>query len=236
MFRKWWLLITVYPVFRSTLKTAIFPHFLSWYAWTIRKPFSAVLVLQYALCRFRVCKAAWHKAFARLFVHAGVRFPRPFAGAIGTLFENAKLIFPPGAVETASAAIFIISGTTGLIAVKSRLLLHEQFKRPLLALCEIHSGCTSFPAGIKKRRYFLPQRVKVTRLCAYSVFNTFPVYPLSAKPLILLAFCRYRYHTSLFDRPEFERMMSDMRAGRINCIVVKDLSRLVEITLKRAIW
>lgn len=63
-----------------------------------------------------------------------------------------------GAVETASAAIFIISGTTGLIAVKSRLLLHEQFKRPLLALCEIHSGCTSFPAGIKKRRYFLPQR------------------------------------------------------------------------------
>ena len=29
---------------------------------------------------------------------------------------------------------------------------------PLLALCEIHSGCTSFPAGIKKRRYFLPQR------------------------------------------------------------------------------
>ena len=60
---KWWLLITVYPVFRSTLKTAIFPHFLSWYAWTIRKPFSAVLVLQYALCRFRVCKAAWHKGF-----------------------------------------------------------------------------------------------------------------------------------------------------------------------------
>ena len=47
MFRKWWLLITVYPVFRSTLKTAIFPHFLSWSAWTIRKPFSAVLVLQY---------------------------------------------------------------------------------------------------------------------------------------------------------------------------------------------
>lgn len=38
-------------------------------------------------------------------------------------------------------------------------------------------------------------------MCAYSVFNTFPVYPLSAKPLILLAFCRYRYHTSLFDEP-----------------------------------
>lgn len=39
-------------------------------------------------------------------------------------------------------------------------------------------------------------------MCAYSVFNTFPVYPLSAKPLILLAFCRYRYHTSLFTIPE----------------------------------
>lgn len=77
---------------------------------------------------------------------------------IDALIRQSKLIFPPGAVETASAAIFIISGTTGLIAVKSRLLLHEQFKRPLLALCEIHSGCTSFPAGIKKRRYFLPQR------------------------------------------------------------------------------
>ena len=96
------------------------------------------------------------RVFTRLFVHAGGRFPRPLAGAIGTLFENAKLIFPPGAVETASTAIFITSGTAGLIAVKSRLLLHEQFKRPLLALCEIHSDCASFPAGIKKRRYFFP--------------------------------------------------------------------------------
>ncbi len=29
-----------------------------------------------------------------------------------------------------------------------------------------------------------------------------------------------------FDRPEFNRMVADMRAGRIDCIVVKDLSRL----------
>jgi len=94
------------------------------------------------------------RAFARLFVHAGGCFPRPFTGAVWTLFENAKLILPPGAVKTASAAIYITSGTTGLIAVKPRLLLHEQFKRPLLALCEIHSGCASFPAGIKKRHNF----------------------------------------------------------------------------------
>ena len=47
------------------------------------------------------------------------------------------------------------------------------------------------------------------RLCAYSVFNTFPVYPLSAKPLILLAFCRYRYHTSLFQKPGYIRHFPD---------------------------
>ena len=28
-----------------------------------------------------------------------------------------------------------------------------------------------------------------------------------------------------FDRPEFERMMDDVRSGKVNCIVVKDLSR-----------
>ncbi|MCR0180799.1 recombinase family protein, partial [[Clostridium] innocuum] len=49
---------------------------------------------------------------------------------------------------------------------------------------------------------------------------------MSAKPLILLAFCRYRYHTSLFDRPSFQRMIEDIEAGKINCVVTKDLSRL----------
>lgn len=29
-----------------------------------------------------------------------------------------------------------------------------------------------------------------------------------------------------FSRPEFSRMMDDVKAGKINCIVVKDLSRL----------
>lgn len=28
-----------------------------------------------------------------------------------------------------------------------------------------------------------------------------------------------------FDRPEFKRMMGDVEAGRVNCVVVKDLSR-----------
>lgn len=63
-------------------------------------------------------------------------------------------------------------------------------------------------------------------MCAYSVFNTFPVYPLSAKPLILLAFCRYRYHTSLFNRPSFKRLIADIEAGKVGCVITKDLSRL----------
>ena len=151
MFRKWWLLITVYPVLRSTLKTAIFITSSLGLRGILESRFRLFWYCNMPFAVFASAKPHGTRAFARLFVHAGGRFPRPLAGAIGTLFENAKLIFPPGAVETASAAIFIISGTTGLIAVKSRLLLHEQFKRPLLALCEIHSGCASFPASIKKR-------------------------------------------------------------------------------------
>ena len=63
-------------------------------------------------------------------------------------------------------------------------------------------------------------------MCAYSVFNTFPVYPLSAKPLILLAFCRYRYHTSLFDRPGFQKMLDEIESGNVAVCITKDLSRL----------
>lgn len=33
------------------------------------------------------------------------------------------------------------------------------------------------------------------------------------------------YSGTNFDRPEFERMMQDVRTGKIQCIVVKDLSR-----------
>lgn len=69
-------------------------------------------------------------------------------------------------------------------------------------------------------------------MCAYSVFNTFPVYPLSAKPLILLAFCRYRYHTSLFDRPDWQRLLSQVEEGNISTIIVKDMSRLGRDYLK----
>ncbi len=33
------------------------------------------------------------------------------------------------------------------------------------------------------------------------------------------------YTGSNFDRPAFQEMMAEVRAGKINCIVVKDLSR-----------
>ena len=44
--------------------------------------------------------------------------------------------------------------------------------------------------------------------------------------MILLAFCRYRYHTSLFDRPGFNRLVQDATDHKINLVLTKDLSRL----------
>lgn len=44
--------------------------------------------------------------------------------------------------------------------------------------------------------------------------------------LILCDFEKYRYLTSLFERPEFQAMMHDVEEGNANCIIVKDLSRL----------
>ena len=34
------------------------------------------------------------------------------------------------------------------------------------------------------------------------------------------------YSGILFDRPAFQEMMNDVTAGKINCVIVKDLSRL----------
>ena len=45
-------------------------------------------------------------------------------------------------------------------------------------------------------------------------------------PLIFLCFEKYRYLTPSFDRPAFQEMVSDIKNGVINCVIVKDLSRL----------
>ena len=113
---------------------------------------------------FASAKPHGTRAFARLFVHAGVRFPRPFAGAIGTLFENAKLIFPPGAVETASAAVLRRSGLAAVKMVCARSCLHELFKGPVAAGSKVYrrsppfcfwaqkSGVLISPKGKRERR------------------------------------------------------------------------------------
>ena len=44
-------------------------------------------------------------------------------------------------------------------------------------------------------------------------------------PLIFLCFEKYRYLTPSFDRPGFQEMIAQVRAGEIQCIIVKDLSR-----------
>lgn len=44
--------------------------------------------------------------------------------------------------------------------------------------------------------------------------------------MILLCFKKYRYLTSSFDRPEFERLLKALQERKVNCIVVKDFSRL----------
>ena len=43
--------------------------------------------------------------------------------------------------------------------------------------------------------------------------------------MILLCFKKYRYLTSSFDRPDFQRLKSDIENGDIGTLIVKDLSR-----------
>ncbi|MBH6992951.1 recombinase family protein, partial [Clostridioides difficile] len=49
---------------------------------------------------------------------------------------------------------------------------------------------------------------------------------VARKTLIFQCFQKYRYLTSAFDRPDFQRMIDDIEDGKINCVVTKDLSRL----------
>ena len=44
--------------------------------------------------------------------------------------------------------------------------------------------------------------------------------------MIFQCFQKYRYLTSAFDHPAFKEMMQVVTDGNINCVIVKDLSRL----------
>lgn len=44
--------------------------------------------------------------------------------------------------------------------------------------------------------------------------------------LILCDFEKYRYLTSLFERPSWKRMVSDIQAGKVGTVIVKDMSRV----------
>lgn len=80
--------------------------------------------------------------------------------------------------------------------------------------------------GHKKTAFLSSHKgISKRRLCAYSIFSAFPVYPLSVKTLILWGFLRYRYHTPLFNRPGFQRMLADIKEGKIKRVIVKDMSR-----------
>ncbi|MFR8282499.1 MAG: recombinase family protein [Faecalibacterium sp.] len=48
---------------------------------------------------------------------------------------------------------------------------------------------------------------------------------VARKTLIFQCFQKYRYLTSAFERPDFKRMMQDIEKRKVNCIIVKDLSR-----------
>lgn len=42
---------------------------------------------------------------------------------------------------------------------------------------------------------------------------------------LVAEFCDDGYTGTNFDRPDFQRMMEAVKAGKINCVIVKDLSR-----------
>ena len=44
------------------------------------------------------------------------------------------------------------------------------------------------------------------------------------------------YSGGNFDRPEFKRMTSDIEAGKVNCVIVKDLSRFGREYIEAGRW
>ena len=51
-------------------------------------------------------------------------------------------------------------------------------------------------------------------------------YALKENIQIVNVYTDYEYSGTNFERPQFQQMMEDIRARRINCIIIRDLSRL----------
>jgi len=50
--------------------------------------------------------------------------------------------------------------------------------------------------------------------------------------LILLTLWEYRYPTLIFNRPGFQRMLADIKAGRIKRVIVKDYCAIIGLNQK----
>lgn len=51
-------------------------------------------------------------------------------------------------------------------------------------------------------------------------------YALNENIEIVSIYTDYEYSGTNFDRPEFQQMMADIKGRKINCIIIRDLSRL----------
>lgn len=60
---------------------------------------------------------------------------------------------------------------------------------------------------------------------SYSVFSTIPCLSVARKTLIFQCFQKYRYLTSAFNRPDFQKLIEDIENGEISTVIVKDMSR-----------
>ena len=80
--------------------------------------------------------------------------------------------------------------------------------------------------GHEKAAFLFPRKGSSKRrlVGAYSVFSSLLAYPLPVKTLILLGFCRYRYHTLLFERPGYKRLIKKLKPG--DTLVIKSIDRL----------
>ena len=116
-----------------------------------------VFVPQVVVAHYRVAPVLLHTKNCHFVVNSfHLEFHRVKGGELARLVRalcvNAKLIFPVGTVKAAIAAILRRSGVAAVKVICSRPLLHELFKGPVAAGCEIHGVASFLVLGKKKSR------------------------------------------------------------------------------------